>query len=243
MRGFKVLAVALSAGIAFTFTACDDQPTEPETQATFAKKSPVENNGAPSGPHYNLNLIGTGDKNPDMTGNNGHRIFLKLQGNTKIWLTESTENFHFEVTDANGTDGNAGFMLPNPDPDCDGTTSYSVYYRLLGTPGGSSTIQSCYRDNGDIYCAADLAGGVVEVTRTRNSGKSVFDNVSKDLLYVDICTEWDGTTCLTVKQTPLFGLDAYDYLWDYDNNGARVAQLRFYEIATNTNYDNNLICD
>ncbi len=249
MRGFKPLAVALSAVVAFAFVACDDQPTEPEAQATFAKKSPVENNGAPSGPHYNLNIIGTSDKNPDMTGNKGHRIFVPLVGKTKIWLTESTDGFYFEVTDANGTDGDAGFMLPNPDPDCDGTTWYSVFYRLVGTPGGSSTIQTCYKDGPDIWCAADLAGGVVEVSRTRGNGKPVFDNVSRDLLYVDICTNWDLTdpsnpVCLQVKQTPLFGLSAYDYLWDYDNNGARVAQLRFYEIETDSGFTSgDLVCD
>lgn len=246
-KGFKSLAVTLSAILVVSLVACDDQPTEPETQtAEFAKKSPVENNGAPSGPHYNLNIIGTSDKNPEMTGNNGHRIFVPLVGNAKIWLTESTDGFYFEVTDANGTDGSAGFMLPNPDPECTGTTWYSVYYRLLGTPGGSSTIETCYKDQGDIYCASDLDGGVVAVSETRGNGKPVFDNVSRDLLYVDICMNWDETTgeCTQVKQTPLFGLDAYEYLWDYNNDGARVAQLRFYEVPTPSGFTSeNLVCD
>lgn len=248
MRGTKVLALGLSAVVAFTFAACDEQPTEPENQqAEFAKKSPVENNGAPSGAHYTLNIIGTTDKNPDMTNNKGHRIFVPLRHSggtsTKIWLTETppADGFYFEVTDANGTDGDAGFQLPNPDPDCDGTTWYSVYYRLLGTPGGSSTIQSCVKDGADIYCAADVAGGVVAVSRTRGNGKPVFENVSKDLLYVDICTDWEndivGGTCLQMQQTPLFGDSNYDYLWDYENNGARLAQLRFYEVETDTPWE------
>jgi len=173
-----------------------------------------------------------------------HRIFVPLVGNTKIWLTESTDGFYFEVTDANGTDGDAGFMLPNPDPECTGTTWYSVYYRLLGTPGGSSTIETCYKDGADIYCASDLDGGVVAVSKTRGSGKPVFDNVSRDLLYVDICTQWDEDVCTRVKQTPLFGLDAYEYLWDYNNDGARVAQLRFYEVPTDSGFtSDDLVCD
>jgi hypothetical protein len=85
---------------------------------------------------------------------------------------------------------------------------------------------------------------VVPVSRTRNNGKPVFENVSRDLLYVDICVAWDGATCTQVKQTPLFGLDQYDYLWSYDNTGARVAQLRFYEVETDSGFTSgDLVCD
>ena len=38
-------------------------------------------NGAPSGPHYNLNIIGVPkDKTAAMTAGDGHRIFVQLQG-------------------------------------------------------------------------------------------------------------------------------------------------------------------
>ncbi len=36
-------------------------------------------NGAPNGAHYNLNIIGTKEKNGDMTGG-GNVIFVKLWG-------------------------------------------------------------------------------------------------------------------------------------------------------------------
>ena len=111
-------------------------------------------NGAPSGAHYNLNIIGVDkEKSADMTGNQGHRIFVPLYGKPKIWLTESP---NFEVYDATGTDGNgASFGLPNPDPDADGVTEYSVYARALGTPGGSSTTTTCAYDDllGETYCS------------------------------------------------------------------------------------------
>ena len=42
-------------------------------------------NGAPSGAHYNLNIIGVSkDKSADMDGNNGHRIFVPLSKKAKI---------------------------------------------------------------------------------------------------------------------------------------------------------------
>src|SRR5688572_21352814 len=79
-------------------------------------------NGAPSGAHYNLNIIGVPKgKTADMTGNNGGRIFVALDGKTRINLLPSST---FQVTDANGTDANgATFTLPNPDPESDGTTT------------------------------------------------------------------------------------------------------------------------
>src|SRR4026209_1113717 len=97
-------------------------------------EAPAAGNGAPSGAHYNLNIISVSkDKSAEMSGNQGHRIFVPLYGKPKIWLSESPS---FEVYDANGTDSNgASFGLPNPDPDADGITEYSVYARGQGPAG------------------------------------------------------------------------------------------------------------
>jgi len=190
-------------------------------------------NGAPSGAHYNLNIIGVAKgKTADMTGSNGHRIFVPLEGKAKILLSEGD----FQVLDANGTDANgASFQLPNPDPDGDGTTAYSVYVRALGKPGGSAKMQSCYTDGqtGDTWCAVDIDGGVSQIDITRSKGKSTFTNVSKDLLYVDVClaVDLDGN-CVDSVVMPLFSDELDEYFWEYDNSGLKVAQLRFYEIPT-----------
>src|SRR6185436_19359154 len=103
-----------------------------------------QGNGSPSGRHFNLNLIGVSKgKSAPMDANNGHRIFVSLAGNTKINLKEGD----FQVLDANGTDANgASFQLPNPDPDNDGATSYSVYARALGKPGGQAKVETCATD-------------------------------------------------------------------------------------------------
>jgi hypothetical protein len=194
-------------------------------------------NGAPSGAHYTLNIIGVSkDKTADMTGDNGRRIFVDLGrtgevANTRINLAEGD----FGVLDANGTDGIAAFQLPNPDPDLDGTTSYSVYVRALGKPGGKATMQSCYEDTTGTWCAVDFVGGVNPITIERTKGKQQFTNVSKDLLYIDYCAAWDADgVCTDVNQEPLFGNDLLSYLWSYDNEGLKLAQLRFYEIPTVT---------
>jgi hypothetical protein len=216
--------------------ACEQPaPTDPGTTPNLSVAE--TGNGAPSGAHYSLNLIGVKDKSAEMTGANGHVIFVPLWGNAKIKLTEGD----YQVLDANGTDADgAAFQLPNPDPDGDGVTAYSVFIRALGKPGGKATIQSCYTFNGEEWCAVDFAGGVEPVTVERTRGQQKFENVSKDLLFVDVCVEFDAVTgdCLEVDQIALFSDDNLGYLWSYDNKGLRLAQLRFYEIPTETPWGN-----
>ena len=210
-------------------------------------------NDAPSGPHYNLNIIGVENaKNPDMTNSNRHTIFVALGKTnavkTKIYLTEGA----FRVCDGNGfnpaydcdgeivgkSDG-AVFRLPangNWVYECSGdpevctwvatAQKYEVYARLLGNPGGAVTISTCV-ETGDIapsgkpvqICSTDT------VILTRNAGPSKFVDVSRKLttIYADI--DGDGTS----ERTALFAYDL-DYFWEYDNNGCRLAQLRFYEL-------------
>ena len=195
-------------------------------------------NGGPSGAHYNLNVIGVPkDKSADMTGSNGHVMFVDLgrtgAAATRILLTEGP----YDVLDANGTDGAAAFQLPNPDPDGDGVTAYSVYVRALGKPGGKAVMQSCYTEDGVDWCAVDFLGGVEPITIERTKGKQSFVNVSKDLLYVDYCLDWsdlDSTVRDVVDQMPLFSNDLIQYFWDYDNSGLKLAQFRFYEVPTDT---------
>ncbi len=84
MRGYKVLAIGLSAVVALTFAACDDKPTEPEQQAQF--KPDKLGNGYPATQFdYKLNIIGVPrDKTADMDNNNGRRIFVQLFGGGEV---------------------------------------------------------------------------------------------------------------------------------------------------------------
>jgi len=206
------------------------------TGVTTAAVLAGNGNGAPSGAHYNLNLIGVPKEKSavDTSNSNGKRIFVSLDGRTRILLTEGP----FDVLDYNGTDGEASFQLPNPDPDGDGTTAYSVYVRALGKPGGKAVLQSCFEDSTGTWCAVDFAGGVEPIMLERTKGKQSFQNVSRDLLFVDVCVEFDATTsaCTKTDQIPLFSDDTKTYLWQYDNAGLKLAQLRFYEVPTVTGF-------
>jgi hypothetical protein len=237
--------------LAFTLAGCNDETTSPDLSPASVKTPALAvgttGNGAPSGAHYTLNIIGVPkDKSASFDGGNGHRIFVDLGktgavANTRINLREGD----FTVLDANGTDGTAAFQLPNPDPDGDGTTAYSVYVRALGKPGGKATMQSCYEDDLGTWCAVDFDGGVDPITLERTKGGvAKFSNVSKDLLYVDYCTAWDpgldlvlGTeddVCTSVDQIALFSNTLLSHYWSYGNEGLKLAQFRFYEVPTAT---------
>jgi hypothetical protein len=181
-----------------------------------------QGNEMPSGAHYNLNLIGVEYKSADMDGNNGRRIFVKLWGKSTIYLQQGD----FKVIDANGTDSNgATFQLPYADADCDGWSDYGVFVRELGTPGGSATMTTCLYDATDTYCSSESVSLSRDVSVT---GKPKTQQVTKELLTV--LYDIDGDTDL--DRTPLFGDDSYGYLWEYQNSGLRLAQLRFYDEAS-----------
>lgn len=186
-------------------------------------------NGAPSGSHYQLNIIGVPkDKTADMTGNDGRRIFVREDGRTNIYLTQGD----FGVLDANGTDKDgARFSLPAPDADLDGTTEYSVFARALGKPGGSATVTNCATDvlTKVVVCEDALdTENILEVERT--AGRSRFENVTKKLLYINVDITDDGIT--NPKLYPIFSPEMEDYFWQYDNSGLKVLQLRFYPVGT-----------
>jgi hypothetical protein len=249
-RWFSPAVMALAC---MALAGCDDEATAPAlgrgSTARPASGVAATGNGAPSGAHYTLNLIGVPkEKSPDFGGGNGHRIFVGLGRSGSATTRINLGPGDFAVIDANGTDGSAAFQLPNPDPDGDGTTLYSVYVRVLGKPGGTGTLQSCYEDDLGTWCAADLAGGVEPIPLTRTKGGAPkFTNVSKDLLYVDHCLAWDagvdtilGTdddVCTDIEQIGLFSNELLSYYWNYDNRGLKLVQLRFYEVPTDTSLE------
>ncbi len=216
---FVVAAVFLAPALFWTFS-------------TVSAASP--GNGALSGPHYNLNLIGVPkDKSAPMDDNNGNRIFVKLDGKTNIGLAEGPT---FAVLDANGTDANgAKFLLPNPDPDNDGVTVYSVYARALGKPGGHGTLSTCATAPGPdgIFGTADdeemCSVATLSVTRAKSQQK--FVDVSRYLLYIYVDLNGDGIA----ERYPLFSDALQNYFWSYDNYGLKLIQLRFYEVPSNVN--------
>ncbi len=193
-------------------------------------------NGAPSGPHYELGIIGvTNPKTQPLTGSDRHTIFVGLGVNkkggdviTNIYLTQGP----FTVCDGNGftpataCDGTpvagagngAVFQLP-----CDtltntclsGATSqaYTVWARALGKPGGNASVTTC---------GTGLWGSVICSTASevfvRRSGQQKFKDVTTTLTTIN-------TTLGTIS---LFTTGFQNFFWQYDNFGLKLLQVRFY---------------
>src|SRR5262245_25395051 len=216
-------------------------------------------NGAPQGnPDYQLNIIGTSDKNPNMTGGNGARIFVDLYGASRIALYEGP----YAVLDA---DGWASFQLPKPgldafivgDPgDADVESEYSVFIRPLGKPGGWATMTTCadvldssfgglignketnlienaIDEETGAFCSIEQVGADI---LTRTKGKSTFTNVTAQLLTIvfEVTVETSPGVFETFQvRVPIFDDSLENEYWLYDNNGLRLAQVRFYDCSTN----------
>ena len=221
-------------------------------------------NDAPSGPHYNLNIIGVEKgKDASMTGSHRHTIFVAL-GNkdgaavkTNIYLTEGD----FRVCDGNGFDSaysceldeygdpvqigrsdGAVFQLPANGcwlEDCVSPSDqiYEVYVRAVGTPGGNGDITTCieiYDDAGDFVekvCSSETVI-LVRNAEPNNARPKKFVNVTKELTTIKADLDGNGTE----ERYGLFHNDLWQYLWEYNNKGLKMVQLRFYNIADINKY-------
>jgi len=181
---------------------------------------------------YQLNLIGmnSGDKLTNDGTGNGHRIFIPLDGHTRILLTEGP----FAVLDGDGTDGVAAFRLPAPEIDCPieaedddpcfAEGNYTVHIRVLGKPGdGRFMMLTCQTQaDGTELCSTD---GAVDVTNANGPGKKAkFTNVTKKLLTVCLDFDLDGKCDARIS---LFDDGMEGFFWEVWNEGKRLVQLRF----------------
>ena len=202
-------------------------------------------NGAPSGAHYDLNINGvTNPKTQPLTGSNRHTIFVALGKNSSVTSNIYLTPGPFTVCDGNafdaaydcsglkipGTSTGAVFQLPcdtnvPTDTGCAGgidTMDYEVWARALGKQGGSATITTCATaPDGTFVCSTE------NKVLSRSKGHQTFTNVTSALTTLqNVCFMSGGSQiCETVS---LFATDFTNFLWQYDNNGLKLAQVRFY---------------
>ena len=157
-------------------------------------------------------------------------------GNTNDW----------GVIDANATDGD-GALLAVPDPcvgndSTDGCTpTYAIYARAVAG-GGSATITTCadedyaYDGNKDTWCGDN---GVTLQTNKKRKAQDVSDNLLYMTITVDDTYDPELAACIDKGSDATDGLpDSYevylfdrcfqDYFWNYDNNGLKNLEVRFY---------------
>jgi hypothetical protein len=183
-------------------------------------------NGAPPGAHFTLNIHGVAN-GQGFNGNSQNDIWVPLVGKCNIDLSQGPANTFGVLNSDCVNNPPAQFELPAP---CaidqtsglctSSTTDYSIYARALGKPGGSSNTTPCFTDTTGTYCST---GSYMAV---RGTGKSSFSNETTNLLFITQCIS--GKT----QTTPIFSNSLDSYFWSYENTGLRLAQLRFYQVAT-----------
>ena len=143
---------------------------------------------------------------------------------TKILLDQSADGL-FEVLDKNGTDGEASFSLPAPG-------GYPVWARALGKPGGQAKVTTCATDilltDPGVICSTQNEVFV------RGTGKSSFRNVTTALTTIILDAVADSAAVLACDGTTvsLFNPCLQGFFWQYDNNGLKLLQVRFYPLPS-----------
>ncbi|GIW69928.1 MAG: hypothetical protein KatS3mg101_0675 [Patescibacteria group bacterium] len=160
-----------------------------------------------------LYLIGIPDGRVADVGNYESGIFVPLSGKIKVSLIPGRK---FAIIDADGTDANGvTFSLPKLDTNKDGVISYNVWVRVLGRPGGRSVLNPCAYIDGAEYCSTQTSVVV------RN--KSLFTNVTSQLMYLYVDLDGNGSA----ERHYFFDQALEGYFWTYDNEGSKIALLRF----------------
>jgi hypothetical protein len=143
----------------------------------------------------------------------------------------------------------------------DTMSDYSIFVRPLGKPLGWAKITTCAevvesgfsdyfnKDGVKILNEAADLGGVASIEQVgkdvtfRDKGKTTFVNVTAELLTIVIKAEvWvdlndDGLATPDEIETvyariPIFNDILQGEYWEYDNNGLKLLQVRFYPIQT-----------
>lgn len=202
------------------------------TSAVFAFGGNNKDGFKVNGEHYNLNIIGK-DKHAEVGDSSGHTMFVKLDGHTKIIMTQN-ESGVFDVVDRDGTDGRAEFNIA--------PGHYNVYAIALGKPGGKGVDRkvniTANANFSDLLTGEKIVLlGYVNINRTKGKPTSVNIN---ELFYVDVnvtvctlfnetsqvCEEWE-----TIEYEDFWVFDIpelLEYYWGYNNEGLKLLQVRFY---------------
>ncbi len=207
MTGLIILLVGMAVGVELV-------------QRKTGLKIAAIASSVPKGARYNLDLFGVPKgKSPKMTTSENQRIFLPLTSPCKIEMDEGV----YTVTKNNCTDGIVSLQMPNPaNSQSDGITTYAVWVKALGRPGGASKATKCVDDpiTKELYCS------LYTLLQIKNKGQNLMTDITTQLLFIYADTIGKGQ----IKRISLFDDKLKDFYWRYDTDGLKLAQLRFYEI-------------
>jgi hypothetical protein len=196
-----------------------------------------------------------GRKNSQLASSDVNKIFLCNSTNGENdynkdtrcddWIADNP-NQDFGVIDANATNSDGAlFALPDPCADADPSTActptYAIWARVKAG-SGSATITTCADESGsgfdgsdDIWCGDN---GITLDKQTYHKATNVSENLLYMTLYIDDSVDTDLAACIGGPGATDGDEDEYDiylfdncfenYFWNYDNNGLKNLELRFY---------------
>jgi len=207
-----------------------------------------------SGAHWNLNIIGVPkDKTvPTMTDSNRHVIFVPLQSGTDLLVPRQVKISYvrgddFRVLDGNATDDDEAIIqVPyqfcgDLTTGCEELLSFNVFAVGLGKPnrGAIVTAECTYSldavGGSGTTCEDTLLMGSFKVDRIKGNPKPVnITEVFRATGCLDVNTDGTcNTGDLQFSNLWIFNIpQLVDYFWDYDNNGLKLMQVRFYETTS-----------
>ena len=120
------------------------------------------------------------------------------------------------------------------------TPSYSIWARALG-PGGNAEITTCADETGagfdgtdDVWCGSN---GITLYAKPRKT-VDITGNLLHMTITVDGVANPELAACIGISTTGSTTLDVFlfdrcfeNYFWNYDNNGLKLLELRFYSAA------------
>lgn len=221
--------------------------------AAFAGQN-LNGNGFPTGRHFDLNIIGVQkDKVASMDFSNRHTIFVPLYTGGDVprqVKIEYVAGEDFQVLDGNATNDNyALIQVPyeycgDLTAGCTNMLSYNVYARAVGKPGGTALVTaeceytlSVVDPNGTagLTCEDTLLMGSFDVIRAK--GKPQTQDISGIFRATGCLDQTADGVCntgdLEFRNLWIFNIPQLDsYMWNYDNNGLKNMQIRFYETVS-----------
>ena len=205
----------------------------------------------------------------DYESANGHVIFVSLEGKSKINLVEGADYAVLDKNGTDNDGARLQLPDPGLDPyivgdkgEADTISDYSVFVRPLGKPGGWATITTC-ADLLDSTFAGLLPGKFVSTLNRegafdgscsveqvgqgitlREKGKSKFTNVTAQLLTIVFKVEVDENDDQIADKAVYLRVPIFDDIieseyWEYDNNGLKIFQVRFYSLGTDVSEADN----
>ena len=210
-----VLVLTLALGTGVVMAVKPGSVTPGTTDTTY------NGNGVPSGPHYTLTIHGAPkDKNPDAEGwtnSNRHSIFVNLESLSKIYMQQGSG---FAVVDANGTasGGNdARFQLDEG--------RYEVFLVALGKPNKEVTITPEATFEGQVTEEVFY----LDTITVKHDKKPKWERVTG--MFLVTVTVNVGAGDVTYRNAWVFSIpELIEYWWNYDNNGCKLCQVRFYKV-------------